>query len=125
MTPGRCKSIAGLLLAFCAYASGASADEGGVGFWFPGEFGSLSAAPQVPGWAIGIVNIYESIGASGAVAAAREITIGNLNPTIKVNLNLDLAGKADLVLVSPSYVFATPVLGGQFAVSLAGAVGRP
>jgi hypothetical protein len=125
MGPSRCKSIAALLLVFCAYASQASADEGGVGFWLPGEFGSLAAAPQVPGWAIGIVNIYESIGASGAVAAAREITIGNLNPNVKVNLDLNLAGKADLVLISPSYVFATPVLGGQFAVSLAGAFGRP
>jgi hypothetical protein len=123
MGPSRCRSVTVLLLALCA--SRANADEGGVGFWLPGEFGSLAAAPQVPGWAIGIVNIYESIGASGAVAAAREITIGNLKSTVNVNLNLNLAGKADLVLVSPSYVFATPVLGGQFAVSLAGAVGRP
>jgi len=30
------------------------ADEGGVGFWFPGLFGSLAAVPQVPGWALGI-----------------------------------------------------------------------
>ena len=38
---------------------------------------------------------------------------------------VNLAAKVDLVLVAPTYVFATPVLGGQFAVSVAGAVGRP
>ena len=29
----------------------ASADEGGVSFWLPGNFGSLAATPGVPGWA--------------------------------------------------------------------------
>ncbi|HEY7297270.1 MAG TPA: transporter [Xanthobacteraceae bacterium] len=123
MKPPRGKSIAALAVALCATA--ANADEGGVSFWLPGEFGSLAAAPLVPGWAVGFINIYNATSASGAVAAAREITIGNLNPTVKVNLNLNLAAKVDLALVSPSYVFATPVLGGQLAVSLAGAVGRP
>jgi hypothetical protein len=28
----------------------ARADEGGVSFWFPGQFGSLAAVPQAPGW---------------------------------------------------------------------------
>jgi hypothetical protein len=27
----------------------ALADEGGVSLWLPGQFGSLAAAPQVPG----------------------------------------------------------------------------
>jgi hypothetical protein len=84
----------------------------------------LAAAPQVPGWAVGIVNVYESVGASGNVAAAREVTIGKLNPAVNVNLNLNLTAKPDLVLVAPSYVFATPVFGGQFAVSMGAAAGR-
>jgi hypothetical protein len=58
-----------------------------VSFWLPGEFGSLSAAPLVPGWAVGIINVYESVSASGNVAAAREVTIGKLNPNANVNLN--------------------------------------
>jgi len=99
------------------------ADEGGVGFWLPGEFGSLAAAPQVPGWALGIINIYESERASGAVAAAREITINGGKVPVNVNLNLNLSARADLVLVAPTYVFATPVFGGQLAVSMAGAAG--
>jgi hypothetical protein len=107
-----------------AVPNAARADEGGVGFWLPGQFGSLAAAPQVPGLAVGILNYYTSVSAGGNVAAAREITIGRFNPTAKVNLNLGLSATPDLVLVDPTYVFATPVLGGQFAVSMGAAVGR-
>jgi len=103
----------------CAYA-----DEGGVSFWLPGEFGSLAATPQVPGWAVGIINVYESEQASGAVAAAREITINKGSVPVNVNQSLNLSARADLVLVAPTYVFSTPVFGGQFAVSMAGAAGR-
>ena len=102
----------------------AKADEGGVSFWLPGEFGSLSAAPLVPGWAVGIINVYEAVSASGNVAAAREVTIGRLNPNVNVNQNLNLSAHPDLVLVDPAYVFATKFLGGQFAVSMGAAAGR-
>ena len=47
------------------------ADEGGISFWLPGQFGSLAAVPGVPGWSLGLVNYYTSVSASGAVAAAR------------------------------------------------------
>ena len=100
------------------------ADEGGVAFWLPGLFGSLAAAPQVPGWSLGIINLYEAEQASGAVAAAREVTLNKGTINVNTSLNLNLSAHADLVLVAPSYVFATPVLGGQFAVSMAGAAGH-
>ncbi|MDF7799694.1 hypothetical protein P4C99_09465 [Pontiellaceae bacterium B1224] len=29
-----------------------SADEGGVAFWFSGQYASLSAAPATPGWSV-------------------------------------------------------------------------
>jgi hypothetical protein len=112
------------LAAVLATSKISRADEGGIGFWLTGEFGSLAAAPQVPGWALAVINIYESEHASGAVAAAREVTINKGTVTVNANLNLNLSAHADLVLVAPSYVFATPVLGGQFAVSLAGAAGH-
>ena len=102
----------------------AYADEGGVSFWLPGQFGSLAATPQTPGWSIGFVNIYELVSANGNVAAAREYTIGKFTPAVNVNLNVNLTAKPDLVLVAPTYVFATPVFGGQFALSVAGAAGR-
>jgi hypothetical protein len=79
------------LAAFIAFADIACstnlsrADEGGVGFWFPGLFGSLAAVPQVPGWALGIVNLYNPVSASGNVAAARRVTINNLPVNINVN----------------------------------------
>ena len=64
------------------------ADENGVSFWLPGLFGSLAAVPQQPGWALTVINYYDSVGASGAVAASREITIGRFSPTVNVNLNV-------------------------------------
>jgi len=100
-----------------------SADENGVSFWLPGLFGSLAAVPQQPGWQLAIVNYYDSVSANGAVAASREITIGKLSPTVNVNLNVNLNAKVDVVLINPSYVFATPVFGGQLSLGVLGFVG--
>lgn len=100
------------------------ADEGGVSFWLPGQFGSLAAVPAQPGWSLAVVNYFTSVSASGSVAASREVTIGRFNPTVNVNLNANLSANADLALVNPSYVFATPVLGGQLAIGMVGIVGR-
>ncbi len=99
------------------------ADENGVSFWLPGLFGSLAAVPQQPGWSLIVTNYYDSVGASGAVAASREIEIGRFNPTVNVNLNVNVNAKLDLGLINPNYVFATPVLGGQLAVGVMGIVG--
>src|SRR3954470_19261683 len=82
------------------------ADEGGLSIWLPGTFGSLAAAPQVPGWSLGTVYIHPSSGGSGDVAAAREFTIGGFNRSAKLDLNLNLAARADLVAVAPTYTFA-------------------
>src|SRR5271170_1313556 len=76
-----------LMLAAVLSVPGVSlADEGGVSFWVPGQFGSLAAVPQTPGWSFAAVNYYTSVSAGGNVAAAREVTIGRLNPTVSVNL---------------------------------------
>jgi hypothetical protein len=37
------------------------ADENGVSFWLPGLFGSLAAVPQQPGWALTVINYYDSV----------------------------------------------------------------
>lgn len=136
MTRGRCairampsggSRVAALAVALAAIVSNphyALADEGGISMWLPGLFGSLAAAPQMPGWAVNIVYYHSSISAEGSVAAAREVTIGKLNPTINVNLDLNLKAGADLVVIDPSYTFATPVFGGQLNVNVAGIVGR-
>jgi hypothetical protein len=102
----------------------ARADESGISFWLPGQSGSLAAVPQTPGWALGVVDYYTSISGSGTIAAAKEIQIGRFSPTINVNLNLNLAGQGNLVVLAPSYTFASPVLGGQLTVSVSSWFGR-
>ena len=67
---------------------------------------------------------HTTVGASGSVAAAREITIGRLPANINVSLAANVNAQADLMLLNPTYTFATPVLGGQLAVSMMGFVGR-
>src|ERR1700690_4253587 len=99
------------------------ADESGTSFWLPGTFGSLAAVPGTPGWAVASVYYHTSVSAGADVAAAREIQIGRFNPTLNVSLNANLHASADLAIVVPSYIFATPVLGGQLAVQMGTIVG--
>jgi hypothetical protein len=113
-----------LLGAASLWSAPAFADEGGVSFWIPGLFGSLAAAPQQPGAGFAMVYYHTSVGASGSVAAAKQVEIGRLRTKASVDLNLDLDGRADLGFFVPSYVFETPIFGGQFAVNVATIVGR-
>jgi hypothetical protein len=107
----------------CA-ANPAGADEGGISMWLPGSFASLAAAPQQPGWSMAVLYVHPKVSAGGDVAAAREATINGFNSTVNINLNANLSGRLDLVAAIPTYVFATPVFGGQLAVSLMGAAAR-
>ncbi len=101
----------------------AVADESGTSFWLPGTYGSLAAAPGTPGWALATVYYHTSVSAGADVAASREIQIGRFNPALNVNLNANLHASADLAIIVPSYIFATPVLGGQLAVQMGTIVG--
>jgi len=119
--------LAATLLAFTAVASSTNmswADEDGVSFWIPGFFGSLAATPQQPGWSLASIYYHTDVSASGNAAVAREIRIGRFNPTINVNVSANVHAKADLGFVIPSYVFATPFLGGQASASLLMAYGN-
>jgi len=100
------------------------ADDSGISFWLPGQYASLAAVPQTPGWALGVIYYHTSVSAFGNAAAAREIQVGRFSPTVNVNLNLSLSGQGDLVILAPSYTFAEPVLGGQLSVSVASWFGR-
>ena len=104
----------------------AAADEGGVSFWIPGFFGSLAASPQQPGWSLTNIAYQTSVSADAGVAIARERTLGNIpvNLNLSANLTASLSARADLDLLMASYVFKTPVLGGQASVSLLGLYGR-
>jgi hypothetical protein len=110
--------------ALAATPNVAVADEGGVSFWLPGQFGSLAAAPSQPGWSFANVYYHASVSGGGDVAAAREFTIGAFTRNVNINLNVNINARVDIDFVSTSYVFATPVLGGQLAVGLGGAAGR-
>ena len=113
-------AVAALVL--CADVS--HADQGGSSFWFPGQFASLAAVQQTPGWALSVIDYHSSVAAAGSAAAAREILAGRIPANVNVNLNLSLSGRADLVALAPSYTFATPVLGGQLVVGMSGQYGR-
>jgi len=115
---------AGVLAAASALAIGeARADEGGVSFWVPGFFGSLAATPQQPGWSLASIYYQTSVSAGGNVAQAREFEIGRIPLNLSGTLNATLKGTGDLGFVIPTYVFATPVLGGQASASMVAAYG--
>ncbi|SDP01985.1 transporter [Afipia sp. GAS231] len=117
-------SIGVAVLMFGSLSQVAYADEGGVSYWLPGRFSSLAATPEVPGWSMAEVYYHTTVSAFGGVAAAREITIGRFAPTVNVSLNASLHAQADLLLLNPTYTFATPVLGGQLAIGMTGLFGR-
>ena len=120
----RLLSVAGVAALLTLPLQTAHADESGVSFWVPGLFGSLAAVPQTPGWSLGSIYYHTTVGASAAAAASKEIQIGKFPATVNVNLNVNLNAQADLLLLSPTYTFATPVLGGQLAVGVMGLFGR-
>ena len=100
------------------------ADENGVSFWVPGFFGSLAATPQQPGWSFAAINYYTNVKASGDAAVSSEITIGQFNPALNASVSANVSARADIGFFAPTYVFATPFLGGQAAASLLMAYGR-
>jgi hypothetical protein len=112
------------IAALVSASTNSRADEGGVSFWIPGFFGSLAATPQQPGFSLATIYYHTSVSGGGDVAFARQVSRGNITATFSGNLNVNLDAKADLALAAPSYVFATPVLGGQAAVTLLVPYGR-
>ncbi|MET4038161.1 hypothetical protein ABIB94_009295 [Bradyrhizobium sp. JR7.2] len=113
-----------IAVALASSPQNASADESGISFWVPGQFGSLAAAPTAPGWSLGTVYYRTSVAASGAAAAAREVQVGRFSPNVNVSLNVNLNAPPDLLFLAPTYTFATPVLGGQLAIGVTGVFGR-
>jgi hypothetical protein len=100
------------------------ADENGVSFWVPGFFGSLAATPQQPGWSLASIYYHTDVSGSGNIAVSREITIGQFNPKLDASVNANVHGIADVGFVIPSYVFATPLFGGQVSAGLLMAYGN-
>jgi hypothetical protein len=108
-----------LALAAVFFVPGISlADEGGVSFWLPGLFGSLAATPQQPGWSATSIYYHTSVSAGGDISLSRQFQIGNLPANLSAHANADLNATGDLGIFAPSYVFATPIFGGQASATL-------
>src|SRR6267154_383375 len=107
-----------LVSAILLFSHRALADEGGVSFWVPGFFGSLASTPQQPGFSFATVYYHTTVSAGGDVAAARQVSRGNITANLSGSLTGHLNADADLAIAIPSYVFAQPVLGGQAAVAM-------
>ena len=108
---------AAFLGSFCAALALSSlparADNGGLSFYLPGTFGSLAAAPLVPGWAYSTIYLHvaQSAGGGKSFAQGGSVVLG-LNAT------------ADALVQGISYTFATPVLGAQATVAVLAAPGN-
>jgi hypothetical protein len=113
-----------IVIVFSLAARPCAADQGGISFWLPGTFGSLAAAPLEPGWSLGLLYLHSAVSGGGNVAASRAINLPNRTVNLSVNLDAKLKGVADIGAISPTYVFATPVLGGQFALTGLAIVGH-
>lgn len=79
----------------------AHADENGVSFWLPGQYGSFAATPATPGWSWATIYYHGSVDAG----ADQQFPRGG-----RVDVGLD--GRADLVIFGPTYTFETPMLDG-------------
>jgi hypothetical protein len=107
-----CRSLLPCLAAALAFAPCAQADEGGVSFWAPGQFGSLAAVPGEPGWGAPVVYLHASADAAG-----------NRNFLVGGTLTAGIDANVDLLFFFPTYTFNQPVLGGQAAFGVGFAVG--
>jgi hypothetical protein len=94
-------------------ASSARADEGGVSFWLPGTYGSLAAVPGQPGWSFATFNYYDAVSAQKSFDFVR-------GGSIEAGVN----SRVDFQYFYPTYVFATPVLGGQASLGMGGLFGN-
>jgi hypothetical protein len=105
------KGLFGLLSLLSVIA--AQADDGGISFWLPGQFGALAAVPTEPGWSLPFTyyHVKASEGADTPFPRGGRTTLG-------------VDAKADLLFGGPTYTFAEPVIGAQAAVSMIAAVGR-
>jgi len=108
----RCRRVVAVL-AVSAVPTIVQADEGGISFWLPGQYGSFAATPVEPGWSWATFYYHASVDAG----ADQQFPRGG-----QVNVGLD--GNANLLLFGPSYTFAEPMAGGQLTLSLLTVGGR-
>ena len=114
----RVVSVAVVAAPLTLMSHGSLADEGGSSFWTPGAFASLAATPLEPGLSLTSIYYHPSVSSGKEVARAQRIRIGR-HPALllsAVDENTDTTKNQGMV--TPTYTFATPVLGGQANVSM-------
>jgi hypothetical protein len=102
-----------LAIVLCAATAQTFADEGGISFWLPGQYGSLVAVPPPPGWAFATIYFHPF----SQAGAGQDIPRGG-------RLDLGVEGSGDLLVLGPSYTFRKPLLGGTATLSLFAVGGR-
>jgi hypothetical protein len=85
----------------------ALADQGGVPFWFSGQFASLAAVPAMPGWSLVTSPYYYN----GSADRDKTFQIGE---TVAAGIK----SSAPLLLFQPGYAAETKILGGQPYIGL-------
>ncbi|MDF0579258.1 SphA family protein [Bradyrhizobium yuanmingense] len=111
-------TLAGICLALGLSApSTALADSGGVGFWLPGIFGSLAAAPVTPGWAYSTVYLHLQ---ANAGSSQNFVTSNGIRGSVVAGIN----AHADALVQGITYTSPMPVLGGQAGFSILAAPGN-
>src|SRR5258708_10518095 len=100
------------------------ADEVGESFWPLGSCGTLAATASQPGFSLTSTYYPTSTSAGSEVARARLIRIGRVTGAVDENVSAISVSPEDLATITPSYTFATPVLGGQAAVAVSAIYGR-
>jgi hypothetical protein len=82
----------------------AAADEAGVSFWLPGQYGSFAAVPSEPGWS------FESSYYHASADDSREISFQRGGA-----IQAGMTSPSDLFMFTPTYAFATRIFGAQAA----------
>ena len=89
------------------------ADEGGVPFWFSGQYASLSAVPPTPGWTLTLLPYYYNGSAEASKTFSRN---GTLVTTLDTHF--------PLILAQPAYARKTKVFGAVPSIGLGWGIGN-
>ncbi len=101
--------VVAISLALRALASG---DEGGVPFWTSGQYASVAAVPQAPGWYLPTMFYYYSGSAGRTKSFPRGVT-----------LSTGLRSRSPTLFLTPTFVPDVKLLDGRPAVSLTAGAG--
>jgi hypothetical protein len=101
-------AVCAALALVSAQPRSANADEGGVSYWTPGQYGSFAAIAPSPGWSLPLV--FYNYG--GSIGGQQPLTRGNL-------LTEGLRGSLDGLFIVPTYTLNTTILGAVPSFSMA------